>query len=615
MATFGTIASPAPNVLFDLSKIDAAASAERRNQLLIQKSQQDQADHEAIRALGPALAQQDKTALGQLAAINPLAAASLGNAWSLQAQREQEARKLRMQQEILSQPLPGMPGSAPAASSAVPATGGKPFVAANLPEGVDAGTDQIVRTVWGEARGEDPTGQQAVAAVIRNRAGGGDPAGVIFAPNQFEPWNNPQTRAQLEALDPRSPEYQAILANVRPVLNGQAPDPTNGATHFYSPSAQAALGRPAPSWAQGEGQDIGRHRFYRLPAPAPGAVAGAAQQGGMAPPVSGRDMDTPIGGALPAGNDAAPVARPTAPDPNALRARAGQLRAAGADGAAGSLERQAEAIERARERQEAADSQRQWQAQQTADRRAWQEQQTQAARDARVPPGYRWSQDGASLEMIPGGPADPAVQQRGAEARGAAKPARPLADGTRNTLVGDSGRLSELERLGSSFQNDFGGYRMGALGDMANAIARNTPGESPRADWWSGYQSLKNQVRNQLFGAALTATEAAEFEKADINPGMSPEAIRKNLQRQGEIVRGALGRRARSLVADGYGKEAIEQATGFSLGDLHGPNDAAPANAGKPGNNGKIDTVPNPLGGGSAPSGVPPLPPGFKVVQ
>jgi spore germination cell wall hydrolase CwlJ-like protein len=141
------------------------------------------------------------------------------------------------------------------------------------PAGVDPEEDYLVRTVFGEARGEPAQGQQAVAHVIRNRARAANMPirDVVLAPGQFEPWGNPQTRAQLEGLDPASPEYQAILANVR----GGTQDPTGGATHFYSPTAQAAAGRPTPAWAQGQGQDIGRHRFYNLPYSAPRGAAPA----------------------------------------------------------------------------------------------------------------------------------------------------------------------------------------------------------------------------------------------------------------------------------------------------------------------------------------------------
>lgn len=157
-----------------------------------------------------------------------------------------------------------------------------------------------------------------------------------------------------------------------------------------------------------------------------------------------------------------------------------------------------------------------------------------------------------------------------------ARPGRPIPAGDRTSLVQDGGRLSELGTLRSGFSNDFAGYVSSTVGDAANMIARNTPGDSPRAEWWSRYQSLKNQVRHSMFGAALTPGEAREFDKADINTGMSHEAVRTALGRQEEIVRGALTRRARSLAADGYGRDAIEESLGVRL-DALAPNDAAGA--------------------------------------
>lgn len=124
--------------------------------------------------------------------------------------------------------------------------------------------DKVVRTVYGEASGEGAIGRQAVAGVIANRAreSGMTPTDVVLAKGQFEPWSDQAARARMEALDPNSPEYKRIAAEVAPILSGEATDPTGGATHFYAPKAQAALGRNAPSWDDGTGQDIGNHRFF-----------------------------------------------------------------------------------------------------------------------------------------------------------------------------------------------------------------------------------------------------------------------------------------------------------------------------------------------------------------
>ena len=121
----------------------------------------------------------------------------------------------------------------------------------------------MVRTVYGEAAGEPDIGQQAVAHVILNRSAesGMSPLAVVSAPSQFEGYN-----AKAQALSPKSPAYQNILTNaVLPAVNGQSPDPTNGADHFYSPAGQAALGRKPPAWASGQpAAVIGGHQFYSL---------------------------------------------------------------------------------------------------------------------------------------------------------------------------------------------------------------------------------------------------------------------------------------------------------------------------------------------------------------
>jgi spore germination cell wall hydrolase CwlJ-like protein len=145
---------------------------------------------------------------------------------------------------------------------------GTPFTPKMLPPGISLDEDAMVRTIAGEAGNEPLQGQVAVAHVINNRAKGAgvSPRDVVFSPNQFEPWNGGAARARLEAMQPTDPAYQSILNNVvRPAMAGKAADPTGGATHFYAPVAQKALGREAPSWGQGTPSAvIGGHNFYKL---------------------------------------------------------------------------------------------------------------------------------------------------------------------------------------------------------------------------------------------------------------------------------------------------------------------------------------------------------------
>lgn len=202
-----------------------------------------------------------------------------------------------------------------------------------------------------------------------------------------------------------------------------------------------------------------------------------------------------------------------------------------------------------------------------------------------LPPGMQWAQgaDGQRVAVPVPGVQEAALNlEKGKAAiKGENKGTRVLPSPERVKLIDAGQRLSELDRLAGSFADEYGGFGSSLYGDARNAIARNTPGESPRADWWQGYQALKNVVRNELFGAALTATEKAEFEKADITTAMSPETIRTNLARQAQIVRRALTRRSKSLAADGYNAEAITEATGLPLdGEPPSPTPAPQASAG-----------------------------------
>ena len=124
--------------------------------------------------------------------------------------------------------------------------------------------DLVIRTVLGEAAQEPDEGMAAVAAVIRNRALSGrygeSIPEVVLARNQFEPWSTAAGRSRMSSYAPDSPAYQRAAAAVDSAFSGN--DPTGGATHFFSPSAQSALGRQTPGWAQGEGQPIGRHTFF-----------------------------------------------------------------------------------------------------------------------------------------------------------------------------------------------------------------------------------------------------------------------------------------------------------------------------------------------------------------
>lgn len=128
--------------------------------------------------------------------------------------------------------------------------------------------DAMVRTVYGEAD-NDPASRQAVAGVIHNRASrsGKSYDQVVAEPGQFEAWNRPDARARMEALDPNSPDYQAIKAQIEPVISGQVSVPYD---HFYSPGVMKGRGQQAPAWDDGTGKIVGSQMFLSLGDQQPG---------------------------------------------------------------------------------------------------------------------------------------------------------------------------------------------------------------------------------------------------------------------------------------------------------------------------------------------------------
>lgn len=150
------------------------------------------------------------------------------------------------------------------------------------------------------------------------------------------------------------------------------------------------------------------------------------------------------------------------------------------------------------------------------------------------------------------------------------RPTPRLTGSDLNSLSGIGGRLSQAQRFGQTFRDEFGGWRFGAVGNLANVLERNSgvsvaPGS---AAWWQEYDRYKNEVRNDLFGSALTATEQAAFERADINPGMTPQAIRANLEIQQRAALGAARRIAQARIQNGDDPQTVAAALGVPLATL-----------------------------------------------
>lgn len=121
----------------------------------------------------------------------------------------------------------------------------------------------IALAIYGEARGETQESMTAVAYVIMNRVLSdnrrfpGTPCNVVLQSYQFESVKG-ALKSMVDATvlgDFQFPFMKnqwisrKIRAVARDVFYYQVPDPTNFATHFWSPTLQFALGRKAPTWS------------------------------------------------------------------------------------------------------------------------------------------------------------------------------------------------------------------------------------------------------------------------------------------------------------------------------------------------------------------------------
>lgn len=153
-------------------------------------------------------------------------------------------------------------------------------------------------------------------------------------------------------------------------------------------------------------------------------------------------------------------------------------------------------------------------------------------------------------------------------------------------LEGKAKAYEDMTRLSSGFQDAYAGNALtGGLENVIGRIGGESAGltDAGQTQWWQDYQTYLNAVRNDLFGAALTATEKAEFDKAMIGPRTDPAEARKNLARQQAIVQKALVRAGKVYQMGGFNAEQIGEYVPGGLEDIDTASPALDGGAPKPG--------------------------------
>ena len=131
-------------------------------------------------------------------------------------------------------------------------------------------------------------------------------------------------------------------------------------------------------------------------------------------------------------------------------------------------------------------------------------------------------------------------------------------------------------RFKTTFKDEYGGKTV--TGELGNVAGRIFGDESGQSQWWQDYELHQSQVRNKLFGSALTAPEIEAWNKSAINPRMEAKQIKENLARRFKLENTGLERLMKGAAAGGYKKEQIEAFTGREVSGVGPALKPAPVN-------------------------------------
>lgn len=134
---------------------------------------------------------------------------------------------------------------------------------------------------------------------------------------------------------------------------------------------------------------------------------------------------------------------------------------------------------------------------------------------------------------------------------------KALSDGTAKRIETGVGQFSSLAGSLGGFRDEYAGNTL--TGEVENWLQglNSGIGTEGQRNWWANFRATDNVIRNELFGAALTPQEKSAYEATTISPSLDPKIVRENLQKRTQILKTALDRQQRFMIANGYNPEAV----------------------------------------------------------
>lgn len=215
-----------------------------------------------------------------------------------------------------------------------------------------------------------------------------------------------------------------------------------------------------------------------------------------------------------------------------------------------------------------------------------------------VPNSITVGKAGASAGNAPGVPVNQVPSMEGGR--------RPLDAGTEKKFSDMGSGLQQIDMLKNGFKDEYGGFVSKTAADLAIEMGRRGVSKwADTADFWQTYRQWGTDIRALKFGLTLTPAELKSFESFTVNPSDSPTLIKRNIQKQEDLVNAAAQRELKGLNISGQNVKQGEALSGVTMITKQ-PVFAAPVKTppqptqyGQPGDGVQQTVVPAGAGGGS----------------
>ena len=134
---------------------------------------------------------------------------------------------------------------------------------------------------------------------------------------------------------------------------------------------------------------------------------------------------------------------------------------------------------------------------------------------------------------------------------------KPLDSATEKEVNGMGDSLNLITSLNSGFDKNYGNWVSDTVGNATVEFKRRFGDETKMADWWQTYRQWVIDVRREKFGATLTGNELKAFDEIIAKPSQDSAVIKRNVEKQKDMIEGWIARRATALSKEGYNSDAI----------------------------------------------------------